>query len=354
MIAHQDERRMKKVIAIPIALALILISIASSTSPRAVIPSRGKISSDYVYLGAWLNGKMPDILENWTSETGKGLAIYAIFAALAPNVPVPNNGSYQRTLTQGLTEALPWIKEGLYGAVCLTWMTTFTCNSGDTGPNGTAFECTQKVASGQYDDIIRDNARWIKSYFPYKLILRFDHEFDIPRIWGWGKDPAVYVAAWRRIVDIFRQENISQVEWCWSPNFNSDAGVLFADYYPGDDYVDWVGVSLYANTWGWRNADEMLSARGDAKQNPVCPYEFALVHNKPFMIAEWGLNVTKDMSDEQNAVWLKGMFTAIEKRLNTRMIIHWGTAELYLLNYPEALQIYRSYVIAPEYSAQYP
>jgi hypothetical protein len=335
-------------------LTLMLFSVASSTSPESVISFRGKISYAYVFLGAWLDGNMPDIYNRWVNETGKGLAIYATFAAFAPNVPVPNNGSYQRTLTQGLTEALPWIKQGLYSAVCLTWMTTLTCDPEDTGPNGTAFECTQKVASGQYDGVIRDNARWIKSYFPYKLILRLNHEFDIPSVWGWGKDPAVYVAAWKRIVDIFRQENVSQVEWCWSPNFNSDARVLFADYYPGDDYVDWVGVSLYANTWGWRNADEMLSAKGITRQNPVCPYEFALVHNKPFMIAEWGLNLTEDMSDEQNAVWLEGMLAAIENRPNTRMIIHWGTGELCLLNYPEALQIYRSYVIAPKYSAHYP
>jgi hypothetical protein len=339
-------------------LALMLSSVASSTSSEVMISSWGKVSlfdengtNDYVYLGAWLNGKMPDILENWTSETGKGLAIYATFAALSPQSPV---SGYYATLIQRLTDALPWMGQGLYSAVSLTWMTTFTCNSEDTGPNGTALECTQNVASGQYDNVIREDADWIKSNFSYPLIIRLDHEFDIPHISGWGKDPAVYVAAWKRIVDIFRQENVSQVEWCWSPNFNSDAGVLLADYYPGDDYVDWVGVSLYANTWGWSNADEMLRATGCAKQNPVCPYEFALVHNKPFMIAEWGLNITDDMSDGQNAVWLQGMFSAIETRPNIRMMIHWGTDELYLLNYPEALQIYRSYVIAPNYSAHYP
>jgi hypothetical protein len=335
-------------------LTLMLFSVASSTSPESVISFRGKISYAYVFLGAWLDGNMPDICNRWVNETGKGLAIYATFAALAPNFPVPYNGSYQQTLTQRLTDALPWIKQGSYSAVCLTWMTASTCNSEDTGPNGTAFEYTQKVASGQYDGVIRDNAKWIKSYFPYKLILRVNHEFDIPSGWGWGKDPAVYVAAWKRIVDIFRQENVSQVEWCWSPNFNSEAGVVFASYYPGDDYVDWIGVSVYANTWGWRDAAEMLSARGMLNQNAVSPYQFALDHHKPFSIAEWGLNITKDMTDEQNADWLAGMFQFVESNRNIKMMIHWGAYEWFLLNYPTAVEVYKSHVSDPRYSAYYP
>ena len=33
----------------------------------------------------------------------------------------------------------------------------------------------------------------------------------------------------------------------FSPNFVSYWGGKMEDYYPGDDYADWVGVSLYAN-----------------------------------------------------------------------------------------------------------
>jgi hypothetical protein len=344
---------MRQVLVIPITLTLMLISVASSTSSEVVISSWGKISPDIVYLGAWLNGNMPDIYNKWVNETEKGLAIYATFAALAPDVPVPNTGPDLDVLTDRLRGALPWLKQGLYGAVCFTWMTAYTDNSEDTGSNGTAFQCTSEVAAGQWDNVIRNNALWIKKNFPYKLILRINHEFNIPSSWGCGKDPTVYIAAYKRIVDIFRQENVSQVEWCWSPNFDSDAGVVFADYYPGDDYVDWIGTSIYANTWGgWNNFDEMLNATSNL--NPVCPYEFALVHNKPFMIAEWGLNICGDMSDAQNAVWMEGMFRAVEKRPNIRMMIHWGAYGWCVLNYPEALHVYRSHVVSPKYSSQYP
>lgn len=80
--------------------------------------------------------------------------------------------------------------------------------------------------------------------------------------WGWemngdwfewdgshnGHDPDAYVRAWRRIHRIFRENRATEVAWVWSPNWNSapDASWnAFQRYYPGDDYVDWVGVSGY-------------------------------------------------------------------------------------------------------------
>jgi hypothetical protein len=326
--------------------------LSSGNVSSATVKMTGSIGAR-VYLGAWLDGDMPDIYNEWVNETGKGLAVYATFAALMPGVPVPNNGSiFEPTLTTRLRDALPWVEQGFYGAVCLTWMTAYSTANIDTGPNGTAFQCTSEVATGQWDSVIRDSAMWVKNNFPYKLIIRIDQEFNSPVCWGWGKDPIVYVAAYKRIVDIFRQENVPNVEWCWSPNFESCPWVRFSDYYPGDDYVDWVGTSLYANTWGWKSFDDMLNATDSL--NPVCPYDFSLAYNKPFMIAEWGLNITDDMSDAQSAVWMEGLFSAIETRPSIRMMVHWAAYEWCVLNYPQALQVYRINVAIPKYSSQYP
>jgi hypothetical protein len=80
--------------------------------------------------------------------------------------------------------------------------------------------------------------------------------------WGWemngdwfewdgshnGDDPAGYVRAWRRLHRIFREQGADNVAWVWSPNWNSSPDTSwnrFARYYPGDDHVDWVGVSGY-------------------------------------------------------------------------------------------------------------
>ncbi|HWS33056.1 MAG TPA: glycosyl hydrolase [Actinoplanes sp.] len=80
--------------------------------------------------------------------------------------------------------------------------------------------------------------------------------------WGWemngnwfawdgshnGKKPGGFITSWRRIHRIFRENGASNVAWVWSPNWNSGPDVSwnrFQHYYPGDAYVDWVGVSGY-------------------------------------------------------------------------------------------------------------
>lgn len=50
-----------------------------------------------------------------------------------------------------------------------------------------------------------------------------------------------YVQAYRRIVDIFRENNANNIHWVWSPNDRSSPTQPWNDienYYPGDDYVD--------------------------------------------------------------------------------------------------------------------
>jgi glycosyl hydrolase family 26 len=83
--------------------------------------------------------------------------------------------------------------------------------------------------------------------------------------WGWemngnwfdwdgthnGKKPAGYIKAWRRIHRIFADEGADNVAFVWSPNWNSGPDVgwnAYEHYYPGDAYVDWVGVSAYPFT----------------------------------------------------------------------------------------------------------
>jgi hypothetical protein len=87
----------------------------NSTQTSVTLPASGSINYP-VYLGAWLD-QVAGGYSTWVNETGKGLAIYASLAALAPQIPVPNNGTFQWTLTDGLKEALPMLQQGLYGAL---------------------------------------------------------------------------------------------------------------------------------------------------------------------------------------------------------------------------------------------
>ncbi len=72
--------------------------------------------------------------------------------------------------------------------------------------------------------------------------------------YAWGgaataKAPPGTSKSWQRMHRIFGEEGADNVSWVWSPNWNSRPDATWNQiqtYYPGDDYVDWVGVSGYA------------------------------------------------------------------------------------------------------------
>jgi hypothetical protein len=108
------------------------------------------------------------------------------------------------------------------------------------------------------------------------VIVRFAHEMN-GSWYAWGQQPVEYVAAFRTMSEALR-EGTHSAAMMWAPNYgggypfaggvseaepgtanfvaldtNSDGSLSMADdpyaaYYPGDDVVDWVGMSLYH--WG--------------------------------------------------------------------------------------------------------
>lgn len=65
----------------------------------------------------------------------------------------------------------------------------------------------------------------------------------------WGTKhvkPADYVRAWKHLREVFDEAGATNVIWAWSPNIvNSVKSVDIEKYYPGDAYVDWVGLVGY-------------------------------------------------------------------------------------------------------------
>jgi len=59
-----------------------------------------------------------------------------------------------------------------------------------------------------------------------------------------GETPATYVAMWQHVVNYFRSAGVTNVKWVWAPNVDGGDGSMAA-YYPGDSYVDYVGLDGY-------------------------------------------------------------------------------------------------------------
>jgi mannan endo-1,4-beta-mannosidase len=113
----------------------------------------------------------------------------------------------------------------------------------DIDPTSTS---SAAIAAGQQDDFLESYAESVKA-FGHPVIISFGHEMNGNWYsWGWTHtSPAAYVAAWRHVVDVFRAVGADNVTWLWTVNsVNSTEGPI-ADYWPGANYVTWVGLDAY-------------------------------------------------------------------------------------------------------------
>lgn len=138
------------------------------------------------------------------------------------------------------------------------------------------------VAAGAYDLYIQRWADAVKKVNS-PIFIRLGHEMNDPYRYPWGPQnntPQSFVNAWRHIHDLFAQAGVTNVLWVWNPSLSYQQ---IDEYYPGDDYTDYVGVDILnfgtVATWSaWYSFEQIFSTR----------YESIAAHKKPIMIAEFG------------------------------------------------------------------
>jgi mannan endo-1,4-beta-mannosidase len=115
------------------------------------------------------------------------------------------------------------------------------------------------IASGQYDGYLSAYAEAVKAY-RHPVILSFGHEMN-GDWYSWGyrnTSPAVFVAAWRHIVRLFRALGADNVTWLWTVNVIDDTqhGKIPrpAKWWPGSSFVNWVGIDGYYLKSNWKFA----------------------------------------------------------------------------------------------------
>ncbi|OIJ63509.1 glycoside hydrolase family 26 protein [Streptomyces mangrovisoli] len=138
------------------------------------------------------------------------------------------------------------------------------------------------IAAGKDDAYIRRLAGQIASY-DGPLALSFAGEMNGP--WNsWGPEhtkAADFVAAWKHLHDVFDAQGVTNVIWVWTPHVvDSGTTAKLRPYYPGDDYVDWVGLIGYYGP-----------IDGVAFSSLFTPTlrEIARFSDKPVLIAETGV-----------------------------------------------------------------
>ena len=114
------------------------------------------------------------------------------------------------------------------------------------------------IVAGVYDTELETFATDVASYGAKTgkgIIIGFGHEMN-GTWYSWGyrhTSPAVFVAAWRHMVTVFRQQGADDVTWLWTVNIiGQRAGIPSpAPWWPGSSYVTWVGIDGYYFKPSW-------------------------------------------------------------------------------------------------------
>ena len=98
------------------------------------------------------------------------------------------------------------------------------------------------IEEGYFDDYIRKFANGLK-LLNRPVFLRFAHEFDNP-IYPWyveGYEGSVkFKKAWIHAYELFKNIGAENVVWVWNPWKPQNVKL----FYPGREYVDWLGVNV--------------------------------------------------------------------------------------------------------------
>lgn len=163
-----------------------------------------------------------------------------------------------------------------------------------------------EIAKGRVDGYLTQWARGLRDTGK-PVFIRFAYEMNMTNMAWNGTDanggPESFKAAWQHIHQVFEKEGATNVKWVWCPHADTQSPNYtdLMTYYPGNDYVDWIGLDGY-------NWDTRAGMEGDQFDRVFKPaYQQVSGFNKPMMIAEMGTRSDTSSQDR----WLQTAFQKI-------------------------------------------
>ena len=269
--------------------------VATATSPP---PAAAALRTGAYVPGAAQNTAL---LDQFEAMTGKKMAIVPWYAPWGYQ-----NGWYTSALDTAALNAVA----ARGSTPFITWEAWGTINGVD--PSHVA-----NITAGNFDAYIDSWASGLKAY-GRPVYLRLFHEMNFQGYpWAYGTNgntAADLIAAWRHVHDRFARIGATNVQWVWCPNPQNNV-VALKDLYPGDAYVDWLGVDVYNGgtqfDWGgWVSAQQAMAQTYAIFQ--------ALSPTKPVMIPETS-SVEQGGSKAQ---WITDLYTSLPRAMpNVRAIV---------------------------------
>jgi mannan endo-1,4-beta-mannosidase len=183
------------------------------------------------YVGVSLPAQFDSALDKFTSATGVSPNMYCFFKNWTIHSRFDGT-EYRRAHARGVVPLIAWEP----------W--------DPRGPMASQPDYSlQSIIEGRHDELLIEWAQGIRD-LEFPVAIRFAHEMN-GHWYPWattvnGNSPRQYVQAWRHVHGVFAAQGATNVAWVWSPNVNRHLpGRPLRSMYPGDRYVDLVGIVGY-------------------------------------------------------------------------------------------------------------
>ncbi|MCL2122368.1 MAG: glycoside hydrolase family 26 protein, partial [Clostridiales bacterium] len=214
----------------------------------------------------------------------------------------------------------PYLKRMLETAYDHGKVLELTLQTGATEDGGNQ---VYDVLNGDYDAFLQDYAETVAG-FQHPVLFRLGNEMNgdwCPySSWHTAKDTAVYRAFYRYVYGFFERAEADNVIWVWNPNGGSYPDFKWNHelmYYPGDAFVDIVGMTkyntgTYYSSFGerWREFDELYDA---------LYLSYTTRYTQPLMITEFA---SASMGGDKEQ-WVERMFAHIGQYPRIKAAVWW-------------------------------
>jgi hypothetical protein len=216
---------------IPAAIAILALVALAATAGSGATATGGP-----VYWGAWIEG---------------GDTYHYLYGGAWGNAPWDTNTWSRFESNAGKRVSLvhwglgtPWRSD------FNTWWSTFekVRSRGDLSlaDMTTGSVSLREIAAGRFDAPLR---RWMQEAAQYGHPFFLDLDVEMNGSWEpyaagrHGNTPSDFVRMWRHVHDLSVQAGATNITWVWAPNVDPRHKMIpYARLYPGDAYVDWVGL----------------------------------------------------------------------------------------------------------------
>ena len=179
------------------------------------------------------------------------------------------------------------------------------------------------ITAGAHDAYLRRWAQQIKAW-GRPVVIRFAHEMN-GSWYPWaegvnGNGAGDHAAAWRHVVGVFRRAKVANVTWTWAANVPYPGSTPLASLYPGDAYVNRVGLDGY----NWGTTQSWSSWQSFAEVFGPGVAELQALTTRPIHVSETG---TPEAAGGDKPAWFSDMWAWLAVHPEVRGVTYFSFAK---------------------------